>query len=380
MEDSEKVKILQDLIKIHSVNGNEVAVARYLQKLLAAHGIEATVDEFGDHRANLTAQIGQGSDPRVLALTGHQDTVAVSDPESWQHDPFGAEIDGDRLYGRGAADMKSGLAAQALTLIELKEEGKLPAGTLRFIATAGEEYGTPGANRLEQQGAAKNIDALVVGEPTSGNVIFAHSGSMNYQVTSIGKSVHSSRPADGINAISGLVAFIQAESQLFDDVQDDPYLGQLQHSVTVIKGGDQVNTIPDRAILQGNIRPTAVFANDKVIARLKQTIDHINQTTPYHLELTILMSFRPVATDPKSKFVQGVLSAAQTNFTKEVKLDIINGATDASVFTLHRPDLPVVVLGCDKWERAHQKDEYTTISSFLATIKTYKQIVHDFFD
>lgn len=379
MEDREKIKVLQDLIKIRSVNGNEVEIAHYLQQLLKKHGIEANVDEFGDHRANLTAQIGQGKVKRTLALTGHQDTVAVTDPESWQYDPFSATIVGDRLYGRGAADMKSGLAAQVITLIELKEENHLPTGTLRFIATAGEEYGTPGANRLEKQGVAKNIDALVVGEPTGGNIIFATSGSMNYQVTSIGKSVHSSRPAEGINAITGLIQFIQAEKTLFTDVPDDPYLGQLQHSVTVIKGGSQVNMIPDRAILQGNIRPTAVFANDKVIERLKQTINHINHTTPYQLELKILMSYQPIATNPKSVFVQNALHAAKANFQNDVKLDIINGATDASVFTLKRPDLPVVVLGCDAWKRAHQKNEFTTISSFLATIKTYKQIVHDFF-
>ena len=70
MEASEQVKVLQDLIQIHSVNGNEVEVAKYLQQLLAVHGITAEVDEFGDRRANLTAQIGQGKTDRVLGLTG----------------------------------------------------------------------------------------------------------------------------------------------------------------------------------------------------------------------------------------------------------------------------------------------------------------------
>lgn len=380
METSEKVKVSQDLIKIRSVNGNEVEVANYLQQLFAKHGITAQVDEFGDHRANLTAQIGQGKNSKILGFTGHQDTVAVSDPESWQHDPFGAAIVGDRLYGRGAADMKSGLAAQAITLIELQESGQVPSGTLKFIATAGEEYGTPGANRLEKQGAAKDLDGLVVGEPTGGNVIFAHSGSMNYEVTSIGKSVHSSRPQDGINAIEGLLEYVAAEKHLFDGIPDDPYLGQVQHSVTVINGGNQVNTIPDRASLQGNIRPTAAFNNQQVIDKLNAAIEHISHTTPYQLKLKILMNFQPISTDPQSEFVQTALKAVKDNFDHDVKLDVINGATDASVFTLDRPDLPVIVLGCDAWNKAHQKDEFTTVSSFLATIKAYKQIVHDFFN
>lgn len=379
METSEKVKVLQDLIRIHSVNGNEAEVAHYLQKLLIAHGIEAKVDEFGDRRANLIAEIGTGEDPRVLGFTGHQDTVAVSNPERWQHDPFGGEIVDNRIYGRGAADMKSGLAAQVIALIELKEAGQVPTGTLRLIATAGEELGTPGAHRLEKQGVVADLDALVVGEPTGGNVIYAHSGGMDYQISSFGKACHSSHPDHGINAIDGLLKFIEEERHLFDDTGEDPYLGKVQHSITVINGGDQVNTIPDLATLHGNIRPTTIFNNAKVIDRLSDTVEYINHTTPFQLELKIVQNFYPVATDPSEPFVKAALNAAQRNYPHDVKLETINGATDASVFTRQHPDLPVVVLGCDSWNAAHQTDEYTTIDSYLATIKAYKQIVRDFF-
>lgn len=363
MEVSEKVKVLQDLIKIHSVNGNEVEVAHYLQKLLASHGIDSKVDEFGDRRANLIAEIGTGESKKILGLTGHQDTVAVPNLDRWQHDPFGGEISGDYIFGRGAADMKSGLAAQAIVLIELKEAGQLPSGTVRFIATAGEELGTPGAYRLQKQGIADDLDALVVGEPTGGNVIFAHSGSMNYRVTSYGKSCHSSHPQNGINAIEGLLKFIEEEKHLFDNTKDDQYLGKVQHSITVIDGGSQVNTIPDSASLHGNIRPTAAFNNVKVADRLNDALEYINHTTPFQLELKIIQDFYPIATEPNNDFVQIALNAAQRNYPNDIKLDIINGATDASVFTLNRPDLPVVILGCDDWNAAHQNDEYTTIST-----------------
>lgn len=379
MKASEQVQVLQDLIRIHSTNGNEIEVATYLKQLLAEHGIDAQVDEFGDRRANLTAQIGQGKDDRVLGLTGHMDTVTVSNPKSWQHDPFGGEISGDRIYGRGAADMKSGLAAQVISLIELKEASELPSGTVRLIATAGEELGTPGANRLESQGAAKKLSALVVGEPTGGDVIFAHSGSINYQVTSTGKTAHSSMPDQGINAITGLVKFIEAESSLFADAAVDPYLGKVQHSVTVIEGGHQVNSIPDRATLEGNIRPTPACDNQEVAARLNQVIDQINHQTPFHLQLNIFWDYHPISTDPNSDFVQSALRAAQRFFPSPVKTGIINGATDASVFRRQRPDLPVIVLGSDAWDVAHATDEYTTIPTYLATVKTYKQIIRDFF-
>ncbi len=150
--------------------------------------------------------------------------------------------------------MKSGLAAQVIALIELVESGTL-TGHVRFIATAGEEYGTPGANRLEEAGVAKDLNSLVVGEPTSGNVIYAHSGSYNYRIVSTGQAVHSSEPERGQNALEPLVDFALAERNLFFDVPDDPCLGPLKHSVTIIQGGEQVNTIPDYAELRGEHPP-----------------------------------------------------------------------------------------------------------------------------
>lgn len=382
MERNEKVQILEDLIKINSVNGNEIEVANYLKDLFAKHGIDAKVDAFGDHRANLTVDFGEGD--QVFGVTGHMDTVAVGDLDKWHTGPFDPHIDGDRLYGRGAADMKSGLAAEVISLIELHDQGDLPNGHVRFIATAGEEYGTPGANRLEAAGVAKDLVGLLVGEPTSGNVVYAHSGSLNYRITSAGKSVHSSQPENGVNAIEALVDYCVKERTLFDNAPQDQYLGQVKHSVTVINGGDQVNTIPDSAALEGNIRPTKAFDNDHVIDKIKQAVAEVNAEGQGQLTFELIHNFRPVASDPDGKFVQSALKYARDAYQDvdhpTPALKTINGATDASVFVKHNPDLPVIVLGADEWNIAHQINEYTTLTSYLATIPTYKQIIKHFFD
>lgn len=384
MEQAERVQILRDLIQIQSVNGNELAVAQYLQKLFAQYDLEAQVLPFGDQRANLIIEVGQGTTDQVLGITGHMDTVTTGDLDKWDDDPFAATVVGDRLYGRGAADMKSGLAAQVIAIIELVTAGYTIPGKVRFIATAGEEYGTPGANRLETAGVAKDLTALIVGEPTSGNVIYAHSGSLNYRVTSVGKSVHSSRPADGINAIDSLIDFCVGERKLFDAAPVDPYLGTVKHSVTILKAGDQVNTIPDQAEINGNIRPTKAFPNDQVIAKLQGLVDQINQQGQAQLSLEVIHSFWPVASDPDGKLVQLVLQASQDAYQDvadhdQPELTIINGATDASVFVKHHQDLPVVLLGADNWNISHQVNEYTTISSFLATITAYQTIIQNYF-
>ncbi|NME33266.1 ArgE/DapE family deacylase [Lactobacillus sp. MRS-253-APC-2B] len=379
MDKEKQAKILKDLIQINSVNGNEIDVAAYLAKLFEQYGFKTEIDAFGDRRANLIVEFGSDSSKRVLGVTGHMDTVAIGNRNNWHHDPFGAETQGDRLYGRGAADMKSGLAAQVIALIELKESGWQPDGKIRFIATAGEEYGTPGANRLEERGIAKDLDALIVGEPTGGNIVYATSGSYNYQVICKGRSTHSSMPERGVNAVSGLARFIELEDRLFDNVPLDQYLGSVKHSITILKAGDQVNTIPDHAELRGNIRPTRAFDNQKVTQRLNQAIDYLNQTTDYQLSLNILNDWWPIATDPQNELVKLALTASKNSYQKDPELTIINGATDASVFVKHRPELPVIVLGADEWSRAHQVDEYTTWSSYFATISAYQTIMRDFF-
>ena len=334
MEEKEKIKILQDLIQINSVNGNELEVAEYLHKLFAKSNLESKVDEFGDRRANLVLDVGQSE--KVLGLTGHMDTVALGNEDKWSYPPLEAKIDGDRLYGRGAADMKSGLAALAIAIIELSDLGKIP-GHIRFIATAGEEYGTPGANRLRDLGVAKDLDALVVGEATNGDIIYAHSGSFNYRIVSHGKSVHSSTPELGNNALDALVDFAAIERTLFDDVPRDPYLGELKHSVTILNVGEQVNTIPDEGELYGNIRPTSAFNNKQIVERLKSAVDEVNDKNGAKLTFELIHDWYPVVSNPEDDFVQTALTVSQEVFSnyvegKQPELITMNGATDASVF------------------------------------------------
>lgn len=381
VEKADKIKILQDLVSINTVNGNELAVATYLQQVFAEHGIKATIDEFGDKRANLQVEIGsKNADQKILVFSGHQDTVSIDDESAWEQPPFGAQIIGDKLYGRGAADMKSGLAAEVIALIELAENPAVELnGTLRFIATAGEEFGTPGAYRLNEQHAIDDADALVIGEPTDGQIIFAHSGSFNYRITSRGQAAHSSRPAQGINAIQGLVNYINLEKDLFADTPEDPYLGRVQHSITVIHGGEQANTIPATAELLGNIRPTQAFDNQQVIARIEAAVAELNQQYDTQLSLEIIHNFEPVETASDNGFIQIVKQVAQETFTdRQVDLLTMNGATDASVFVKNNPGLPTVILGADGDKSSHQLNEYTTISSYLALIEIYQKIAREF--
>ena len=137
LTNEERVKILSDIVAIKTVNDNELEVAKYLQKWFDKYGIESKLDEVSEGRTNLIATVGSGQP--VIGISGHMDVVAEGNHDDWTYDPFELTEDNGYLYGRGAADMKSGLAALAIALIEIKESNQLNKGTIKFIATVGEE-------------------------------------------------------------------------------------------------------------------------------------------------------------------------------------------------------------------------------------------------
>lgn len=229
--------------------GNEEGCARFIHDYLAdlhIQGAELLLDKFEPGRANLVARFGP-SEPGLL-LGGHIDVVPAGDESAWSSPPFKGTVRGGRLYGRGAADMKTGVAA-ILKAIEAKARaGKLRRG-LTFVATAGEEVGFEGikaifARKLIPEGAAK---FGVMGEPTSLRPIRAHKGLADFRVTVKGKSGHASRPDMGVNAIEKCADIVQAISAWERTLTKAPDadLGPTIATPTVVHGGTKSNVTPD---------------------------------------------------------------------------------------------------------------------------------------
>ena len=195
MNQAEAVQFLQDITRIKTENDNEAEVARYIQKLLADHGIDSKMIELSPGRSNLVAEISNG-EGKVLGISGHMDVVAAGDASLWSQDPYGAAIVDGKMYGRGTSDMKSGLAALIIAMIDAKEKGNYQ-GTIRLLATVGEESGEAGARQLSDMGYGDDLDAVLVAEPFNGRILYAHGGSYNYTMKSYGVACHSSSPIWG---------------------------------------------------------------------------------------------------------------------------------------------------------------------------------------
>lgn len=373
MGNEEKIAILQELIRIKSVNGNEGEVAAYLNQLLNQHGIQGEIISHTEGRDNLVATYHNGQG-RVLGLSGHMDVVSAGDESNWTYPPFAAEIKGNRLYGRGATDMKSGLAAMVIAMIELKESGKPFNGTIKLLATVGEEVGELGSEQLTKAGYVDDLDGLIIGEPTNYNLMYTHMGSINYTVVSHGKEAHSSMPQEGYNAINHLNEFITRANEQMDALANDfqnSALGKTIHNVTVINGGNQVNSIPSQAQLQGNIRSIPEFPNDQIIDLLQKIVDELNEGTNYHLESTIDYNKIPVKANPDSSLIHHI----QKQFKQPLPLVGAAATTDAAEFTKSAHSFDFVVFGPGVVNLPHQIDEYVEIDNYLDMIDTYQAII-----
>ncbi|WP_080875837.1 ArgE/DapE family deacylase [Oceanobacillus timonensis] len=372
MNKEERINILQDIIKIKSVNDNESEVADYLGGLFQKYGIESEKVTYSEGRESLVATYKKG-DGKVLGISGHEDVVAAGDESEWTFPPFSGEIDGDKLYGRGSTDMKSGLAALAIAMVEVKEENADINGTLKFMATVGEEVGELGSEQLTKEGYADDLDGLIIGEPTGPALIHTHKGSMNYTVVSRGKSAHSSMPQEGINSISNINAFVtraNAEMQAITNKYSNEILGETAHAITIIHGGDQINSIPASTTLQGNIRTIPEFDNSKVEALLQHIVDDLNQKDGFKLELVIDENISPVEAAPDSELIQTI----QTVSNQALPVTGISPTTDAAAFTKADNSFDLVIYGPGVSDLPHQKDEYVSIENYLEMIDTYKAI------
>lgn len=379
----DELDFLKQLIRVDSstANGNETSVAKLIQAKLAANGISSKLVNFAPGRDNLVADLNPDAPGPILAFTGHEDVVNPGDLSDWTYPPYEPTVVGDRLYGRGAEDMKGGLAGIVLAFIRLKKAGY--PHHLRLLATVGEEYGAPGAKQLTELGYVDDIEALIVGEGGDTKLKYGHGGSYNYKIISHGKAAHSSQPWLGINAVEKLGDYLVQERTLFDDVPDNPLLGPFVHTVTIAEGGKQINSIPDYAEVRGNARPTPTFLNDEATKRFKALAEKIsNNGEPGELEFQLIHSFIPVETAQDAKVITRLNEVVEQVRGHKLALQFTQGATDASEFTKSKHHFDTAWYGptTDEGSTSHIIDEYVSIKHFQDAVDIYEGLAKHYFD
>lgn len=371
IEDDAALKILADVIKIPSVNDHELTVAKYLQALLAKYDISAKIHPITGDRANLVAEIGHGKP--VLAVSGHMDVVAAGDLAAWDTDPFTLVEKSGQLFGRGVTDMKAGLVALVVAMINIQQQGGPKHGSIRLLATMGEEVGEAGSAAFYQQGAMQDAAGLLIAEPsTVYGTAAEQKGSYDLKLTSKGKAVHSSTPERGYNALVPLIKLLNEANDYFETIPAGE-MGPVRFNIDVLNGGDQVNSLPDLATALVNVRTIPEYDNDQVTQKLTDLIAAYNQQGA-DIKMTVIMNESPIATTADNRLVKLVQAIGKPYAGRDVVVASSPGITDASNLAKRQPAaFPFAVYGPGNMTQ-HQVNESLPKQMFYDFIAIYQQL------
>ena len=349
------LEFTRTLVRHNTVNppGNERSAAELVGRVLEDAGFLVRFSEFATGRTSLVARVGGSADKGPLCFTGHLDTVPLGGAP-WSCDPFAADMAEGRLYGRGASDMKSGVAAIVAAMLPLAAHLQRGPGVV-VVITAGEETGAEGARHLVNAGnLLGRAGAIVVAEPTGNYPLVGHKGALWLRGYTRGVTAHGSMPECGENAIYKAARAVTTLERFAFDEAPHTVLGAPTLNVGTIQGGMNVNSVPDRAVIGIDIR--TIPGQDRAALRAKLRDDLGDE-----VDLTPLVDVSSLWTDPDATWVQEVFGIMEPLLGESLEPRSASYFTDGAVLAPACGDSPTVILGPGEPALAHQTDEYCLV-------------------
>ncbi|WES67306.1 M20 family metallopeptidase [Superficieibacter sp. HKU1] len=371
-EQQELITLLCSLIQHPSENppGNENSVARYIAELLRREGIETEVQEVAPGRPNVIARLKGQQPGKRLIFNGHTDVVPCG--EGWSVEPFAAVIDGERIIGRGAADMKSGVAAMIYAALLIKRRQYAFNGEITLLFNVDEERVNLGMAHFIAQGV--EADYAIIGEPTSLEVCIAHKGVSRTRLTTHGTAGHAAKtrhPDSAIDKMAQLFPGLLQECQRVKQLQH-PLLGNASMLVTTINGGSAPNIVPqscsleiDRRVLPDEKRSDI---NDSVLSALSKS--GLTSELDYSLENYLFIPASAI--DDAHPLVEAACEAV-TTVTGSARKTIFDATCEAPFFSVDCR-IPTIIMGPGDLAQAHVKDEYVRIEELHHAAQIYSQL------
>ena len=375
----ELTRLLSDLVSIPSVNpmGLGETGPEFLETRLGGHleswfrdaGIDVVRQPIAPGRDNLLARYDAPGARRTLLFDAHQDTVPT---DGMTIPPFEPRIEGGRLYGRGACDVKAGMAAMLIAFKRLHRERPAGSASVVMACTVDEEFTHMGSSKLAE--TQKSIDLAIVAEPTLLNLVHCHKGAVRWKIRTRGVACHSSTPHRGVNAIYHMARIVDALAEHAKELsraEPHPILGPPSLSVGRIEGGRSVNIVPDACEIQIDRRmipgETPAGCVERVRAFLADRLgglDDVEFDPPW---------VRMPALETKLDDWGGALVAAvETATGRTPELIGVPYGTDAG--PLGEAGIPGVVFGPGDIAQAHTRDEWVELDQVKQAAEAYFQM------
>jgi acetylornithine deacetylase/succinyl-diaminopimelate desuccinylase family protein len=365
-------RILERLVRIPSPTGRERDAAEAVAGWCEEAGLEVAMQEVQPGRPNVIARWSVGRRPRLL-LTGHLDTVPVG--EGWSRDPLGAEIANGRLYGRGACDMKGGLAAMLGAVVDVRARGEEPAGDVILAMVVGEEEDSAGTRALVARGV--EADWAVLSEPTGMQLVRANRGLMNYRLVVRGASAHASSPALGRNAVVAAARVVLELEALAAELaaRPHPLFGPPNLTVGTIHGGTRPYVVPDRCEVEVDRRVNPGETREDVVQELHAAIGRARHFHRW-LDVEVLAGADYLAFEiPEEHELVRLVATAMVQAGLPRRISAWRAASDAG-FLVHTAGIPCVLFGPGDIEQAaHRPDEWIDLEDLEVAQQVFERLL-----
>ncbi len=369
------IEILKTLIRFESTTPDQSGSQAYIKSLIEPYGFKTT--EINVEKINnLYCEFDTGIDGPHLGFAGHTDVVPAGKLEDWTHHPFEAVIEGDHLFGRGAVDMKAGLAAFLAAGCNLATT--LKKGKISFLITGDEEgdgqFGTVEILKYLDKNNIKINDCIVT-EPTSSKVFGdtikpGRRGSLHGKLTIIGKQGHTAYPEKAKNPHIDLIKVLEILQHYEFDQGYDIFLLSNLEIITIETGNKVSNIIPSETVAKFNIRFNPTFNADSLTKKLHEIISNI--TSDYQLET---MSNAPAFLSPPTKLKKILKMEINNKCGLEPKINASGGTSDARFIQTHCPVIEFGPLN----GTAHKIDECVSLTDLKNLQTIFEGVIENYF-
>ncbi|MBI2524765.1 MAG: M20 family metallopeptidase [Candidatus Rokubacteria bacterium] len=389
MDGDEVVALTRALVRIPSVyrpddpGATEQQVADFVETWLRREGFEVTVQSVAPGRPNVIGSLGEKrTGQRSLLLEGHMDVVTEGDPGQWSFPPFGAELSGGRIYGRGAADMKGGLAAAMVAAAAFVRASVEPAGKLVLGALVDEEDRMLGVRHLVTTQVGRELDAAIICEPEENELCLVQRGVVWARFRVRGRMAHGAMPEAGINPIAALGRLLRQapalERRLRRRCERSRYLRPPTVTPTIVQapprgvGVPQSNVIPALGELTLDVRVTPGIGASELGAELDSLCRAAEADQPgLKVEWEPVNEFRlATRVDRDEAIVRAMALAVRQATGRPPRWGGVPGSTDGTILRMEL-GLPIVTCGPGNRLIPHQVDEYVEVAELLEAARIY---------
>jgi succinyl-diaminopimelate desuccinylase len=400
LDPDELIRLTADLVRINSVwdpeaGTSEQAAAETVARWADKEGFQVSLEHVAPARPNVVIRCQFGPGSRTLMFEGHTDVVTPGDLSDWNYDPFGAQIVGRRMYGRGTNDTKGNLAAMLVAMKALKRSGIALSGSAVGGVLCDEEDQMLGVCHFIDKGHADAVTAAVICEPQDGLICISQKGAIRARYTIVGRMSHGAMPLSGLNTATAVARLIDGlhriEYGAVTALGRNPLLGWPSFTPTVIRapasGAPQLNVMPGKAEILVDVRTVTGQTHDDVRKEMKGLARKVENEVSSHYEsydarlglersraMKVEVAFltdRPCTyTDHQEPIVTSAVWATQEIWKREPVFGGVPGATDGT-FLWARKGIPIVTMGAGNRQVPHQVDEWVDLDQLIETSKIY---------